>query len=132
MDSPGAKAMLKAIALQESRLDNRRQIGGPARGFWQFELMGIVGVLNHPASRQIIHSVLDALDYDYKPATSYAALEHNDILAFAFARCLLWTFPGVLPRHGEAERAWKQYISCWRPGKPHRETWDAFYEQAWE
>ena len=35
MDSPEARAMLLAIGLQESKLTYRRQVGGPAHGFWQ-------------------------------------------------------------------------------------------------
>lgn len=132
LDSPNAKAMLMAIAMQESRWDERRQIGGPARGFWQFELGGIRGVLAHKASAPLIGSVLDRLDYDHKPETSYAAIEHNDVLAFAYARCLLWTLPGALPNRVEVDKGWDQYTDAWRPGKPYRKTWDAFYKQAWD
>lgn len=132
MNTPEAKAMLWAIARQESRLDARRQIGGPARGFWQFELGGIRGVLNHPASKIPIRAVLERLDYDFYPDTSYAAIEHNDALAFCYARLLLYTLPTALPAKGDADEGWKQYTEAWRPGKPHRETWDAFFEQAWE
>jgi hypothetical protein len=39
--STEAKAFLVAIALQESRLTARRQIGGPAHGYHQFELGGV-------------------------------------------------------------------------------------------
>jgi hypothetical protein len=131
-DTPAAKAMLIAIAMQESRWDERRQIGGPARSFWQFELAGIRGVLSHKASRPVIESVLARLDYDVAPATSYTAIEHNDVLAFAYARCLLWTIPQALPGPGDAATGWAQYIEAWRPGKPHRHTWDAFYKRAWE
>src|SRR5690606_12018619 len=42
-----ARAMLLAIALQESRFMHRRQIGGPARGYWQFEVGGVRGVMTH-------------------------------------------------------------------------------------
>jgi hypothetical protein len=132
LDSQEGKAMLIAIAMQESRWDERRQIGGPARGFWQFELGGIRGVLNHKSSQPIIRNVLDRLDYNYAPDTSYAAIEHNDVLAFAYARCLLWTLPAPLPRRTESEEGWEQYISAWRPGKPHRATWDGYFRQAWE
>lgn len=131
MNSPEAFANLYAIAGQESKLDERRQIGGPARGFWQFEFGGIKGVLTHPASKPVIRSVLDRLDYDYSPDTSYVAIEHNDVLAFAYARCLLWTIPDALSTAGESERAWRQYLEAWRPGKPHRSTWDAHYARAW-
>ncbi|MCR4331686.1 MAG: lytic transglycosylase domain-containing protein [Sulfuricaulis sp.] len=132
MDSPQAKAMLMAIAMQESRFDERRQIGGPARGFWQFEFGGIRGVLNHKQSQPLIRSVLDRLDYDHKPDTSYAAIEHNDVLAFAYARCLLWTLPDPLPAQHETEEGWRQYADAWRPGRPHRATWNAFFTQAWK
>lgn len=132
MDSPEARAMLIAIGLQESRFVHRRQIGGPARGFWQFEQGGGVrGVLNHPASRPAICSVLLLLDYDMTPEASYEAIEHNDVLAVCFARLLLWTLPEALPRRDDPEEAWAQYIEAWRPGRPHRATWDAFYQQAW-
>ena len=40
MDTRAARALLVAIGLQESRFEHRRQIGGPARGFFQFEAMG--------------------------------------------------------------------------------------------
>ncbi len=135
MDSHAARAMMIAIALQESRIEHRRQIGGPARGYWQFELGGGVrGVLTHPASKPYIQDVLAAHDYDptSPPDACYAAIEHNDILAAAFARLLLWTLPGALPARGDADEAWAQYIEAWRPGKPHPETWPDFYRQAWE
>lgn len=131
MDSPAAKAMLITIAMQESRWDERRQIGGPARSFWQFESAGIVGVLTHPASQPLIYSVLDRLDYDHAVATSYAAIEHNDVLAFAYARCLLWTVPAALPQKDEAHKGWTQYLQAWRPGKPRPETWNSFFAHAW-
>ncbi len=57
MNTPAADCMLLAIGLQESRFVHRRQIGGPARGFWQFEKGtrasrgGVWGVFLHAASR---------------------------------------------------------------------------------
>ncbi len=57
MDTPAARVMLLAIGLQEGRFMHRRQIGGPARGFWQFEKGtrasrgGVWGVFLHAASR---------------------------------------------------------------------------------
>lgn len=134
MDSDAAIAMLIAIALQESRIEHRRQIGGPAHGYWQFEQGGGVrGVLTHPATKDAIQSALVALDY---PATTdagdcYAAIEHNDILAACFGRLLLYSLPDTLPHRAAVDQAWDQYLKAWRPGRPHRETWDAFYEQAW-
>lgn len=131
LDSRNAWAQLFAISMQESRLDARRQIGGPARGFWEFELGGISGVLQHPASYTMIRSVLDRLDYGYGMQESYIAIEHNDVLAFCYARLLLWTLPGALPERNEPQVGWDQYQAAWRPGAPHRATWDSYYETAW-
>ena len=124
--------MLLAIALQESRLKHRKQIGGPARGFWQFELGGgIRCVLHHEASKPHIHAVLDALAYDHVPETSYVAIEHNDVLACAYARLLLWTDRAPLPAlDASPEIAWQYYLRCWRPGRPHRASWDKFHSQS--
>lgn len=128
-DSPEARVMLYAIGLQESRFQHRRQVGGPARGFWQFERGGgVAGVLNHPASRGPAAAVLTLRGV---PASgAYAALEHDDMLACAFARLLLYTDPRPLP--ATADAAWDYYLDNWRPGKPHRQTWDALYAQARE
>lgn len=132
MDSPEARAMLFAIGMQESRFMHRRQIRGPARGFWQFERGGVRGVLKHPASRSTAESVCSFLNYPADAEVVHAAIEHNDMLACAFARLLLWRLPERLPMGDNAAEAWCQYIDTWRPGKPHRQTWDAFYTQAWE
>ena len=133
MISVESKAMLIAIGLQESRFEHRRQVSGPARGFWQFEQGGgIHGVLNHAATRRLIRDALDQLRYDDSTWTCYTAVEHNDVLAMTFARYLLWTVAGPLPVWGQHQHAWRYYVDGWRPGKPHRETWDAFYNQAWE
>ena len=135
MSTTPARAMVIAICLQESQMENRKQLGGgPARGYAQFEQGGGVrGVLSHPASKPHIQAVLSALDYDplSDPAKCYAAIEHNDILAAAFARLLLWTLPDPLPARGEMGEGWSQYIAAWRPGKPHRASWDKFFNDAW-
>lgn len=130
-ESPEAHVMLLAIGLQESRFENRKQIGGPARGFWQFEERGGVwGVLNHESSRLYARSV--CLLRAVAPTTGdvYRALAHDDMLACAVARLLLWTDPGPLPRIGDVEGAWNYYLRNWRPGKPHRSTWNGLYDQA--
>jgi hypothetical protein len=134
MDTPEARAMLLTIGLQESRFSHRRQLGaGPARGFWQFELAGgVVGVLTHRVTKPIVERLLDALLYLPAASACYDALEHNDVLAAAFARLLLYTVPGPLPARFYSEKAWQLYVNGWRPGKPHRETWDAHFVRAWE
>jgi len=46
-----ARLMLMAIAGQESAWEHRRQIGGPARSFWQFEGGGDVAEVNVPGGQ---------------------------------------------------------------------------------
>jgi len=132
MDTQAARAMILTICLQESRLAYREQVKGPARGFAQFELSGIRGVLDHHASQEHIRRVLRQLAYGLSPTESYRAIKHNDVLCVCFARLLLWTLPGVLPGEHDPGEGWNQYIAAWRPGKPHPETWGDFYTAAWK
>lgn len=140
MDSTGAKVMLLAIALQESRLIFRRQVNGPARSLLQFEegipaqQSGVAGVRIHPRVYRYYRELLTKLLY--KETISdfevHRIIEHNDILAFAIGRLLLWTLPSPLPKKFEYDLSWGQYIAAWNPGKPHRKTWNAYYDLAWE
>jgi hypothetical protein len=129
--SPQATALLHAIGLQESRFVYRKQIGGPATGFWQFERGGGVrGVLTHPSSARHAKAVCTLRGVEPTPEAVHAALVYDDILACAFARLLLYTDPRALPAIGDVQGAWDCYIRSWRPGKPHRHTWDALYTEA--
>lgn len=133
LSAPEAEIMLLAIGLQESRFTHRRQIGGPARGFWQFEKGGGVrGVLRHTATAGHARVLCEARGVPATEDAVYAALEHDDVLAAGFARLLLWSDPRPLPVLGEVAAAWDLYLRIWRPGKPHRRTWDALYAQALE
>lgn len=136
MASPSATAMLLAIGLQESKFKYRQQVGGPARGFWQFEQGGgIAGVLRHEATAPHIRRVLRAQCYDSMtdaPRACHLLVTDNDVIAAAFARLLLWTVPGRLPNRNEAAYGWECYVNGWRPGKPHRATWDAYFASAWQ
>jgi len=132
MDSPEARAMILAIGLQESNFEHRKQIVGPARGLFQFESGGgIRGVLTHRASAEPAMVVCEALLYEPSDWAVYLALADNDVLACAFARLLLWTLPAALPKQGDAEEGWRQYIAAWRPGKPHPATWGEHFNKAW-
>lgn len=133
MDTPEARAQLLAIGLQESRFEHRVQLpNGPAHSFWQFEKAGGVrGVIGHPSTRLVLLPVLHVLSYSAEEDECYAAIVHNDVLACVFARLLLWSVPGALPGPQQAEKAWQYYLQGWRPGKPHRETWDQLYQEAW-
>lgn len=140
MDSKEARLMLLAIGLQESRFQHRRQLvgnpprpTGPATGFWQFERGGgVVGVLQHHASRDHARTLCAARGVELVSQSVWQALQHDDVLAAGFARLLLWTDPFALPALGDAQGAWDLYLRTWRPGKPHRHTWDALYQQALE
>lgn len=138
MDTPAARVMLYAIGLQESRFLHRRQLVGnpprpvgPAKGFWQFERGGgCVGVVSHAASRYWMHSICQAQNVAFNSTALWNAIEQDDVLAAAAARLLLFTDPRRLPEVGDANGAWSLYIRTWRPGKPHRKTWDEFHAQA--
>lgn len=137
MDSPKARLMLLTIGQQESRFQDRAQVlngggKGPARGFWQFEQAGAVkGVMNHPATCGHARRACDERGVAWDRPTVWAALERDDLLACAFARLNLWWAPGPLPEIGDSAAAWKLYADvAWRPGKPHPETWQGYYNEA--
>lgn len=131
MSSTKSLIMLLAIGLQESRFEHRRQIGGPARGFWQFERGGgVKGVMTHKASKTHAEALCKARGVEFSPQSVYEALERDDVLAAGFARLLLYTDPKALPEPGDEQGAWDLYLRVWRPGKPHRHTWDALYARA--
>ena len=133
MASPRATAFLLSVGLLESRFEHRAQVGGPARGLWQFERSGVLGVLTHARTDRLIGSALTALCYDAheSPGAMLEWIEHNDVLACVFARLLLYTDPRALPDIHDAERAWQMYLDLWRPGRPHHDRWFAHYATAW-
>lgn len=130
--------MLYAIGLQESRFLHRRQIvngkpTGPAKGFWQFERGGgCRGVVEHPASRYWMHRVCVAREVKFTAQGVWDAIQHDDVLAAAAARLLLFTDPKRLPALGDEKGAWALYMRVWRPGKPHPQTWPGLYAEAME
>ncbi|MFB8830223.1 hypothetical protein ACE0DR_15025 [Azotobacter sp. CWF10] len=132
MTSPAAEVMLLAIGLQESAFRYRHQIGGPAHGYWMFEPAGVRGVLRHAASHEHALQVCNACGVQPVGAAVHAALEHDDTLAAAFARLLLWTDPAPLPAVGAVGAAWDLYLKTWRPGRPHRSSWDPLYTRVLE
>lgn len=133
MATPHAEAMLIAVALQESRFKHRVQISGPARSYWQFELVGIEGVMTHHVTDDMATMVLSALDYPHDNAVHvFTAIQYDQVLAAAMARLLLYTVPKPLPGRDDAEEGWSQYMSAWRPGKPHPATWDGYFKMAWD
>lgn len=134
--SPQALVMLYAIGLQESRFVHRRQIVGgkpvgPAKSFWQFERMGgCAGVVSHAASRYWMAQVCAARGVPFNATAVWNAMEQDDVLGAAAARLLLFTDPKRLPDLGDSREAWNLYVRTWRPGMPHRQTWDGCYAAA--
>lgn len=125
-----ATVLLLAIGLQESRFRTRQQIGGPARGFWQFEKGGIRGVLDHEATAATARAVCQSRGIMPTVQSVYARMLEDDLLGCAFARLLLYTDPAPLPKLGQREAAWAYYVRNWRPGKPHPGTWPTLYSDA--
>lgn len=132
--TPKALTLMLAIGLQESRFTHRRQMGnGPAAGFWQFERGGgVKGVLKHPASELKAVKLCGARGVDAAPLAVWEALQVDDVLAAGFARLLLLTDPKPLPDVADELGAWAYYLWCWRPGKPHPETWPELHRRARE
>lgn len=131
MDTPAARVMLLAIGLQESRFTERRQLVGspprpvgPAKSFWQGEEGGgmVKGVRTHAATKDIAAQLYRAREVVPTNREIWHAIEHDDVLAAALARLLLWTDPLPLPKVGAEEDAWALYLRTWRPGAYARGT----------
>lgn len=129
IDTPQARVLLTAIAIQESALKKRYQAGGgPARSWWQIEPRTAIDVLaRYNAVRHfcIDIGVTEAVIEDFK-----YALQYCDAAACAIARGILHLDPQPLPDVGMVNEAWLAYLRCWRPGKPRPETWNKAYEDA--
>ncbi len=124
-----ARVIVLAIAGQESAWKDRRQRGGPARSFWQFEKGGGVAQLFKHTPDQL-RAVCAALSIPFDQTTVFEAMAWNDDLAGAMARLLLWTDSRPLPQVGDEAGAWNYYLDNWRPGAPHPEAWPGNYGKA--
>lgn len=130
------RRFLLAIAQQESgpSLDARYQASpstspGPARGFWQFEQGGgVKGVRNHSSSKDLAAKVCQSCIIVNQDQAVWRALEAHDLLAVSFARLLVLTYPGALPK--TQQDGWNQYLNLWRPGKPHPDSWAGNWSRA--
>lgn len=137
MDTPKARLMMLTIGLQESKFKDRAQVlngggKGPARGFWQFERGGgVKGVMNHHATTGHAHRLCAERGVAWDASVIWAKLETDDLLACGFARLLLYSDPKPLPSIDDVNAAWDLYAErTWRPGKPHRSTWDGYHAAA--
>lgn len=138
MDSPEARVLVTAIALQESGLAKRWQVAdlarpdikGPARGLLQFEKGGVAGVVRHQASRYWLWTLCKARGCRFETPPIWSQLELDDVLAAGVARLLLFTDPKRLPEVDDEAGAWALYLRCWRPGKPRPDHWAANHARA--
>ena len=131
MRTDEARAFMVAVALQESRLVHRRQIGGTAHGYHQFELAGVEGVWNHETTKKAAREICRTLDIAQTPLGVFVAMEFHDILSCYYARLLLLTLPNELPARGDTDESFRQYLLLWRPGRPRPMTWSPNYLDAW-
>ena len=124
---------LLTIAQQETGLQARRQqADGPARSLFQFELGGVKGVLEHPASSTLIQQMLTEMVYaGMSPAQVLAAMEFDQVLAATFARLALVRDPAPLPNRNQADAGWAYYVRIWDPGVPRPMTWWDNWQRAW-
>lgn len=130
MSSYNAHRMMMAICYQESDLAHRRQQPhGPARGYAQFELGGLLGIMRHPATAHHFAKVATELDLvDLTPEELHAALEHHDVWMMACTRLNLWWY--AAPLADEQEEGLRQYLAIWRPGKAKPEKWPGSWASA--
>lgn len=134
-DTPEARRMLLTIGLQETGLRHRRQVSasgredGPAASFWQFERGGgCRGVLTHKATAAPMRAMCALYNVEPTENGLWEAMRYQDVIAAAAARLLLFTLPAPLPI--QAGSGWQQYLTAWRPGKPHPASWAACWETA--
>lgn len=131
LDSPEARVMLLAVALQESGLRTRVQDNsGPARGFWQFERGGVIAVLDNSVSMQGMRDLCRSFAVAPIPSDVYYTLTQDDVFACGVARWYLRCDPHPLAELGDADDAWLGYQVSWGPGQPKPEAWAANYGAA--
>lgn len=136
MTSDTARGLLLCIGKQESDFATREQYGGgPAHGYWQFELGsessrgGVWGVYLHSASAGPLQYLCMRRRVPFDPEAIYESLLTDDILAAGVARLLIYTDPYALPT--EEDEAWTMYADrTWRPGKPRPEDWPTNWDAA--
>jgi hypothetical protein len=129
-DCPESRALLLAIAGQESGWCERRQVPGQeARGWFMFELGGVDGVMTHPASRPLLQAFCTEMEIPWANGTIHEACAWHDGLAYALARLLLWTDSPPLPAVGDSVGGCATYRRLWRPGRFDQLRWDARWEE---
>ena len=132
-DTPAARAMVLAIALQETSCNARtQQPRGPARSFWQFEPIGIEDLFLSNHTRDELEIACLRLCIPHNVDAVYQAITYNDVLAIVCARAKLARLPDPLPTRHNPQSGWHQYQELWRPGIPRGVHWPANFARAWE
>ena len=132
--SKDAARMLLAIGYQESRFTHLHQIRGPAHSYWQGELTGgLILVITHAPTRRMARICIEKAGFnpdDHRRVFEFLDEPAGQILACQLGRLLLWSDPHYLPTAGQLQYGWDYYINCWRPGKPHKQTWPDAWDYA--
>ena len=129
-DNALAERILLAIAMQESDMEHRHQVGGPAHGFFQFEPIGCAEAIRIDGLNQTRFFERLVLPTQYDEL--HVALEWSEAAMVVCARLILWSITRPLPGPHEQADAWRQYIRAWKPGKPHPDRWPANWALACE
>src|SRR5262249_55301759 len=128
-----ARLLLVAIGCQESAFKTRRQLKGPARGWWQFEKRGGGDEVARVPKSQPFRDAARESGFHNDMDTHYVAIGGPaGELACTTSRGILWAYPQPLPERGDEDGAYSYYTRVWRPGKPSRARWSTSYQTALE
>ena len=133
MDSLAARVTLRAINLQETPRRLEQQVGGPARGDYQFESGGgVKGVMTHPSVKDLASKACAARGVAFNRDSVYHAIGTDRILAAALARLLLWTEDRKSTRLNSSHLGISYAVFCLRSeerrvGKECRSRWSPYH-----
>ena len=130
LDSLAAENLLLGTAIQESRLADPTQVGGPALSFFQIEPATFTDIYDrYLLSRPVL---LKAVNAFLMPAmTPMEQLDGNQYFACAIARIKFWMSPTPLPAPGSIDnmgKYWKTYFNSPK-GKGTAAEWALNYRK---
>jgi len=129
MRAEQAAFLLTVVAGVESARTARYQIKGTAHSFFQFERIGVAGLMGQPVTSLTLRDACLTFVVPYDAQTIYDVITWCDALATICARLLLWADPKPIPEIGDVEESWVPYQPCWRPGKLDRVRGDRVYAE---